>query len=558
MKDEAKTKEQLEYELDTLRQDIADEIKVSNEQLLAEIAERERAQQALLESQVRFAGILDIANEAIISIDQNQRIVLFNKGAETIFGYASTEVLGQPLDLLIPDRFTVAHREHIVDFAQTPETARLMGARQEIVGLRKDGREFPAEASISKLDLGGTKIFTVVLRDITERKRAQEGRESLIVQLRALNEAARAITAELSLEQVLQKIASTARELIQAKYAALGVHDGQRHLSRFITAGIEPSAHAKIGAFPTGHGLLKTLLQRGRTLLINDIKHHPTAIGFPDHHPVMRSLLGVPIYSKGKLLGALYLADKEDGSDFTESDQKLLEMLALHIAIAIENARLYEQTQRLAILEERERFARDLHDGIIQSIYAVGLALDQAKVDISPASQATREQIDLCLKSLSGVIQDIRNYIFDLRPQALKHQGLKARLEGLIAEVKVNTLLPIQAQIDAGVSDCLNTWQASHIFHICHEALSNAIRHAQPSRISIKLTGDGDLITLVVEDDGIGFELPTAIQPGHRGLGNIKARVAQLGATLKIDSDTRQGTRVSVQFRCDPLRDEIQ
>ncbi|OQY32277.1 MAG: hypothetical protein B6243_07585, partial [Anaerolineaceae bacterium 4572_5.2] len=458
------------------------------------------------------------------------------------------EAMGQPLDILIPRNVITVHRQHINRFADAEAFARLMDERQGVSGRRKNGEEFPAEASIAKLDTGGERIFTVVLRDITERKRIEQEKEKLIEQLRALNKAAQAIASELSLDQVLQTIVEAARSLLKVKYAALRLHNEQK---RFITTGIDQKTYGKIKTLPVGRGLLNPLLHQRQTLIVNDIAGHLQSVGFPEHHPAMRSLLGVPIRSKGKLIGALYLSDKEDGSNFAPADKQLVEMLALHATIAIENAHHHEQTQRLAILEERERFARDLHDGIIQSIYAVGLALDQAKADILPSSQTTREQIDLCLKNLAAVIQDIRNYIFDLRPQATKHRGLKARLDGLIKEVKVNTLLPIESDIAPDINAELSDWQASHVFHICHESLSNAIRHAKPSRIAINLSKDGDAVTLIVADNGTGFDLPPEIHPGHRGLSNIRTRVSQLGGSLNIDTAPQQGTRVTLRFRCD-------
>jgi signal transduction histidine kinase len=264
----------------------------------------------------------------------------------------------------------------------------------------------------------------------------------------------------------------------------------------------------------------------------------------------MHSLLGVPILSKEKLIGALYLADKEDGSEFSEADQKLIEMLAIHAAIAIENAKLYEQTQRLAILEERERFSRDLHDGIIQSIYAVGLSLDNVKASISPTNITAVEQIDISMKSLAAVINDIRNYIFDLRPQALKDKGLYARLQGLIQELKVNTVLIIDADIAPDINTYLSELQTSHVFHIAHEALSNAARHAKARKVSIKLTHENSNVILQVKDDGIGFKVPKNIPHGHRGLGNIQERAATIGANLEIDSDPHDGgTTVTLTLR---------
>ena len=159
--------------------------------------------------------------------------------------------------------------------------------------------------------------------------------DQLHPQLNALSEAAQAITSELSLEQVLHKIAEAARTLINAKYAALGVHDGYGNLSRFITAGISQLNHPEMGPVPTGKGLLGVFLHQGQALIVHDITHHPASAGFPTHHPPMQSLLGVPIFSKGELIGALYLTDKLDGSRFTEADKQLVEMLALHAAIAI-------------------------------------------------------------------------------------------------------------------------------------------------------------------------------------------------------------------------------
>ncbi|MBN1994370.1 MAG: PAS domain S-box protein [Anaerolineae bacterium] len=500
-------------------------------------------------SQVRIASIVDIANEAIISVNQAQKIIMYNKGAENIFGYSPEEALGRPLDILIPEKSVAIHRRHITEFAGSETTVRLMGERQEIAGRRKNGQVFPAEASISKLKVDGGNIFTVVLRDITRRKQAEKERERLIDELRALNEAAQAINSELSLEQVLHKIAEAAQNLVKTKFAALGVRDSQDQLSHFITAGIIQQEPAQIGPSPIDRGLLNTLLNEGQSVIINNIAQHPDAAGFPNHYPVMRSLLGVPVFSsKGDLIGALYLADKKDGSDFIEADQKLIEMLAYHAAIAIENARLYEQTQRLAILEEQERFARDLHDGIIQSIYGVGLSLDSAKAAISATNGAARQQIDLSLKSLAQVITDVRNYIFDLRPQALKDKGLYARMHGLIKELQINTTFAIKSQIDPEINTYLSESEASHVFHIAHEALANVVRHSKGRKIRLNLTRDNGQINLLVEDDGIGFTPPTKIKHGHHGLANMQKRVSLLSAKLKIDSTPGQGTRVTLKL----------
>jgi PAS domain S-box-containing protein len=529
------------------------ELVTANKQLQQEIAERKRTEEALMESQVRFAGILDIATEAIISVNADQRIMLFNKGAENTFGYLARETIGQKLDILIPNSLVQLHQEHMTSISGTPDIARVMDNQRRILGQRKNGEVFPASSSISKLTVGDKQIFTVVLRDITEHTLMEEEREQRISELKALNEAVRSITSELSLEQVLNKIGHAARELVKVKFSALGLHDGTGKLSRFITAGIDITEHGKIGPLPVGRGLLGHLLRNGESLIVEDIAGHRASVGFPENHPHMQNLLGVPIFSKGKLIGALYLTDKVDGTEFSEADRQLVEMLAAQAAIAIENAQLYEQTQRLAVLEERERFARDLHDGIIQSIYGVGLALDQAKMDIRSTNYAAREQIELSLKSLASVIKDIRNYIFDLRPEALKYQGLNARLIGLIRELRVNTLLPIKAEISPNIDASLTETQSRHIFHITHEALSNAARHANASQILLRIHRDDQnkKITVVVEDDGVGFEYPADSSPGHRGLSNIQSRAAQLNSGFQIHTAPNEGTRLVLDFEYD-------
>jgi signal transduction histidine kinase len=239
----------------------------------------------------------------------------------------------------------------------------------------------------------------------------------------AIREAALTITSELSLPILLNRIVGLAREMSGARYAALGIPDPTNtHLVQFITSGMDEEELSKMGELPVGAGLLGELLKPGaKPIRTTNILDHPASAGFSPHHPHMTSFLGVPIRSRGKLLGNLYMTDKIGADEFTEYDQILIETLAAYAAVAIDNARLHQRTQRLAILEERERIGMDLHDGVIQSIYAVGLTLDHARYLLKNGDLETvGERIEEAIDGLNTTIKDIRNYILDLRPSRLQ------------------------------------------------------------------------------------------------------------------------------------------
>ena len=229
--------------------------------------------------------------------------------------------------------------------------------------------------------------------------------------LAALNQAALAVASNLSLDKTLHEIVESARKLAGARYAALGVPDGSGRLIRFIHSGMAPDVTASIDHLPQGLGLLGAILREGRTIRIPRISEDPRSVGFPPGHPTMEAFLGVPIKAGNEILGNLYLTDKLDGTEFTRADEAVIELLAAHAAIAITNARLYEQVGRTAIVEERSRIGMDLHDGIIQSIYAVGLTLEHATYLMDEDVPAARERLGEAIKGLNTIIKDIRNYL---------------------------------------------------------------------------------------------------------------------------------------------------
>ncbi len=370
-------------------------------------------------------------------------------------------------------------------------------------------------------------------------------------ELAALDEATRGIAGVLSAERVLQLIVDNVRRLVGAKYAALGVLDEQRQIDPFITSGLSRAERERIGPPPRGHGLLGLIIEEGRTLRVPEISVHPRSVGFPPHHPPMHSLLGVPISVRGRVLGDLYLTDKESGTPFTDDDQRLVELFAAHAGIAMENARVHEQEQRLAVLEERQRIGRDLHDGVIQSIYAVGLMLDDALelVADDPAEASTR--IERAIDSINLTIRDIRNFIFGLRPEPLDQAGLVEALAAMAEEFRVNTMIDIALEVDGPADFELSATDTMQLLHLTREALSNVARHARAGHAEIRLTANERALELVIVDDGVGFDPAARRGPGHMGLGNMRTRAAELGGELLVESAVGRGTRVVVRVPLD-------
>ena len=364
--------------------------------------------------------------------------------------------------------------------------------------------------------------------------------------LAALDAATRGIANILEVNAVLQLIVERVRELVRARYAALGIVDSVGVIERFATVGIHPEEREKIGHLPRGHGLLGLIIREGRAFRIPEISAHPDSSGFPPHHPPMHSFLGVPITVKGVSVGNLYLTDKIDAVEFSEDDQALVEMFALHAGIAIENARLHEQVQRLAIVEERERIAKDLHDGIIQSIYAVGLSLEDLPELMEEDPTEARRRIDRAIDALHVTIRDIRNFIMGLRPELLDQRDLVGSLLALAEEVRLNSMVEVETSIDASAAAILPEHARAPVFHITREALSNVARHSNATRASVVLRREDASVKLEIHDNGVGFEPGEERDSTHQGLTNMAGRAARHGGQLRVESAAGAGTRIIV------------
>ncbi len=369
--------------------------------------------------------------------------------------------------------------------------------------------------------------------------------------LRALVDATREIAEVLDIELVLQMIVDRLRGLIGSHYAALGIADERGMMERFVTSGISRADRAAIGDLPRGHGLLGLIIREGRSYLIPDIAAHADSYGFPPNHPPMRTFLGVPINVHGRAVGNLYLTDKIDAPEFTDADQLLVEMFALRAGIAIENARLHQQVQQLAVVEERERIARDLHDGIIQSIYGVALSLEDVSftVEDDPAEAGVR--VDHAIDSLNLIIREIRNFILGLRSELLHGADVAAGLVTLAAEFAIGGSAEVVLDSTAPTSlvTDLPIGYRVQLLQMAREALSNAARHANASRIQLGVHAvEPGFLELRVEDDGIGFDDEAIVAAGHFGLANLRQRSEALGGTMNIATSPGRGTRLRIRI----------
>lgn len=551
-------------------------------------------------------------------------------------------------------------------------------------------------------------------------------REQLEDRLATLHRASLELVKNISLETLLERIASLACEQVRAQYAAVGVLDDQGSLEKFIPIGITPEATQKMAHPPVGRGLIGALMNANAPIRLASVAEDPRSQGAPPHHPAMTSFLGVPIRQGDKQLGQIYLTNKLTAPEFTEDDERVIETLASYAAVAISNARYFQQIterdrmltrrnenlalvnelasslassedidqvlhkmltqvmdylrlevgevflrqedgkmlqlalhhssavprlwsrdsfavgeglvgqtaqtaqfiqvqlqslrekplqnghyinteildsqlnqivclplsgrrgvlgvlcvgsyeteplddlemqflsaisawvgmaienlrlnlqqRRLAVLEERERIGMDLHDGIIQDIYAVGLTLEHARLLLNENPQSARHRIEQAVNDLNSTIRDIRAYILDLRPRKLHEENLADGLHRLIAEFRANTLIEVSTNMPANVLH-LPQPQAVALFHICQEALANVGKHSHARHVSISLWTTSERALLEITDDGRGFDLSnTRLTLGH-GLSNMQTRASNAGGELEISSDPGQGTTILV------------
>jgi signal transduction histidine kinase len=363
--------------------------------------------------------------------------------------------------------------------------------------------------------------------------------------LHEMSDAVLAISAELTVDAALQKMVDAARELVRARYAALGVPDGDGGFDQFITSGMSDAQIAAIGPLPRTHGLLGAMLEDARPFRSDDIKQDRRFVGWPQTHPVMTSFLGVPIVSKGQIIGAFYLTDKRDAPNFDDDDERMIEMLAAHAAVAIENARLFERSRELSVVEERNRLARDLHDSVTQTLFSVALNADAALTMLSRNQEGVQPQLVKVRDLAREALQEMRSLIFELRPAELETDGLVATLRKHIDVLQRVRRVDVELTVRGERRLAPDVEQG--LFRIAQEALNNALKHAQASRIDVDIDLERGA-RLCVADDGAGFDTGSMEARSKRlGLTSMRERAEAIDARISIESAPGAGTRVRIE-----------
>jgi len=365
--------------------------------------------------------------------------------------------------------------------------------------------------------------------------------------LRRLMSAISSLGSDLELPLILRHLTEAATELVGATYGALGVLSNDRtHLTSFITVGIPDDQVAAIGELPKGHGILGLLIVQPEPIRLADLGDHPQSFGFPAGHPPMGSFLGVPVLVRGQAYGNLYLTEKRGAPEFTEVDEELAVGLAAAAGVAIENARLLARARELDIAQERERIARDLHDTVIQRLFATGLSL-QSAARLSTTPEVV-ERIQRSIDELDLTVRDVRSSIFELNPPASSSRGLRRQLLSVGDEffdaLGYSPMFRFEGPVDNAIPDAL----ALHVIAVVREGLANIAKHANSPTAEVRVTvAQGEAI-VELADSGRGLGERSS---GGYGLVNLTTRAGELGGTFEVNDRPGGGTQVRWQAPTD-------
>ncbi|MEV5518251.1 GAF domain-containing sensor histidine kinase [Streptomyces flaveolus] len=380
--------------------------------------------------------------------------------------------------------------------------------------------------------------------------------------LAAVSSALLAMSRHLEVRDVLKTIVASARELLDAQYAALGVPDDHGGFAQFVVDGVSDEQWKAIGPLPRQHGILAAMLHDARPERLADVRKDPRFEGWPSAHPDLADFLGLPIRDGDEVIGALFLANKlrpeggrpphppcdkpQGGCGFTEEDEELLGILAQHAAIALTNARLYERSRELTIAEERSRLAHELHDAVSQKLFSLRLTAQAAATLVDRDPARAKGELQQVAQLAAEAADELRAAVVELRPAALDEDGLVATLRTQI-QVLDRAHTARVTFTGHGVK-ALHAAQEEAVLRVAQEALHNALRHSGAEHVDVTLTRRGPGAVLRVTDDGSGFDPRTVRRAGrHLGLVSMRDRANGAGGTLTVESAPGKGTTIEME-----------
>jgi len=369
--------------------------------------------------------------------------------------------------------------------------------------------------------------------------------------LAAVSDALLAMSRHLEVRDVLKTIVASARELLDAQYAALGVPDDHGGFAQFVVDGISTEQWAAIGPLPRQHGILAAMLQEAKVERLADVRKDPRFEGWPSAHPDMSDFLGLPIRDGDEVIGALFLANKncskpEGDCGFTHEDEELLSILAQHAAIALTNARLYERSRELTIAEERSRLAHELHDAVSQKLFSLRLTAQAAAALVDRDPSRAKGELQQVAALAAEAADELRAAVVELRPAALDEDGLVNTLRTQIHVLdRAHTA---RVSFDSRAVRALPSAQEEAVLRVAQEALHNALRHSGAAHVDVTLVRRGGGALLRVMDDGGGFDPQSIRRAGrHLGLVSMRDRASGVGGRLTVESEPGQGTTIEME-----------
>lgn len=463
----------------------------------------------------RLAGLLDSAMDAIISVDEAQRIVLYNRAAERIFGWPSGEVRGQPLEKLLPERFRGRHADHVRRFGTTGVTSRRMSGSSIVYGLRANGEEFPVDASISQVDTPEGKLYTVILRDVTERIQAEQEQARLAARLSGL--------------------------LDSAMDGIITVDDGQRII-------LYNRAAEKI----FGWSALQVI---GRPLDILMPKRFRAR-----HGEQMRQFGQTGVTSRRMGGDRVIYGVRSNGEEFpmdasiSQLDTPEGKLFTVILRDVTERVRAQHELASFAAEasgvreQEKSRIARELHDELAQSLTALKMDTMWLKdrVHGEPAAK-----LEAMLTMLDSAVASTRRIAADLRPLVLDDLGLVPAIEWLVQNFVQRTGVRCELDIDEALE--LGEPYATAVFRMVQESLQNVAKHARASEVRVNVARKDGAMELAVQDNGIGFRTDDPRKPQSLGLVGLRERAHLLRGEVDITSEAGVGTRVHARI---PLKED--